>query len=271
MNFVAPFTEARPRSRGLNVDSGELRGRRSTGPSSWPATTGSARSRRRAASGATPSSSGSGCPPTSRCAAWRRRDPGGAAVRGRRVGRGHRAVPAERARSSCRTGTSPHGQGHVTSWAQIVADELGVTIEDVEVLHGDTQVSPLGLDTYGSRSVAVGATGPVPRPGEDQGEGEEDRRARAGGLGGRPRVRGRRVPGQGGARPGPDDPGARRLGVARPRPPGRNGAQPGRHGGRATRRTSRGRPGRTSAWSRWTPRPATVEISTTWPWTTAGR
>ena len=54
------------------------------------------------------------------------------------------------------TGTSPHGQGHVTTWAQIVADRLGVTVEEVEVLHGDTAVVPLGMDTYGSRSLAVG-------------------------------------------------------------------------------------------------------------------
>lgn len=55
-------------------------------------------------------------------------------------------------------GTSPHGQGHVTTWAQIASDTLGVTPEDVEVLHGDTSVSPLGMDTYGSRSASVGAT-----------------------------------------------------------------------------------------------------------------
>jgi carbon-monoxide dehydrogenase large subunit len=55
-------------------------------------------------------------------------------------------------------GTSPHGQGHVTTWAQIAADTLGVTPDDVEVLHGDTAVAPLGMDTYGSRSVSVGAT-----------------------------------------------------------------------------------------------------------------
>jgi aerobic carbon-monoxide dehydrogenase large subunit len=54
------------------------------------------------------------------------------------------------------TGTSPHGQGHATTWAQIAADELGVPFEDVEVLHGDTAVSALGMDTYGSRSLAVG-------------------------------------------------------------------------------------------------------------------
>ena len=53
-------------------------------------------------------------------------------------------------------GTSPHGQGHVTAFSQIVADQLGVPIENVEVLHGDTAVSQLGMDSYGSRSLAVG-------------------------------------------------------------------------------------------------------------------
>ncbi|NUR77169.1 MAG: molybdopterin-dependent oxidoreductase [Thermoleophilia bacterium] len=55
------------------------------------------------------------------------------------------------------TGVSPHGQGSVTVFAQVVADQLGVDYDDVEVLHGDTQVSPLGMDTYGSRGVAVGS------------------------------------------------------------------------------------------------------------------
>ncbi|GAB2488175.1 xanthine dehydrogenase family protein molybdopterin-binding subunit [Jatrophihabitans fulvus] len=54
------------------------------------------------------------------------------------------------------TGASPHGQGHETAFSQIVADQLGVAFEDVEVIHGDTQSSPKGLDTYGSRSLAVG-------------------------------------------------------------------------------------------------------------------
>lgn len=54
------------------------------------------------------------------------------------------------------TGTSPHGQGHVTSWSQIAADALGVTPGDVEVIHGDTASAPFGRDTYGSRSLAVG-------------------------------------------------------------------------------------------------------------------
>src|SRR3981081_1366425 len=59
------------------------------------------------------------------------------------------------------TGSSPHGQGPATAWSQIVADELGVPFEDVEVLHGDTQISPKGLDTYGSRSLVVGGVAVV--------------------------------------------------------------------------------------------------------------
>ena len=54
------------------------------------------------------------------------------------------------------TGATPHGQGHETSWSMIVADKLGVAPEDVDVLHSDTATSPLGLDTYGSRSLVVG-------------------------------------------------------------------------------------------------------------------
>ncbi|MGH9245587.1 MAG: xanthine dehydrogenase family protein molybdopterin-binding subunit [Acidimicrobiales bacterium] len=54
------------------------------------------------------------------------------------------------------TGSTPHGQGQETSWSQIVGDKFGVSPDDVEVLHSDTAVSPLGMDTYGSRSLAVG-------------------------------------------------------------------------------------------------------------------
>ncbi|GAB3438437.1 molybdopterin-dependent oxidoreductase [Streptomonospora sediminis] len=59
------------------------------------------------------------------------------------------------------TGSCAHGQGHATAWSQIVADKLGVAFEDVEVLHGDTRVSPKGMDTYGSRSLVVGGTAVV--------------------------------------------------------------------------------------------------------------
>ena len=54
------------------------------------------------------------------------------------------------------TGTSPHGQGHETSWAMIASEKLGIPPEDIDVLHSDTAIAPLGLDTYGSRSLAVG-------------------------------------------------------------------------------------------------------------------
>ena len=56
------------------------------------------------------------------------------------------------------TGATPHGQGQETSFAQIAADRLGVPIEDVVVYRGDTNVSPYGRDTYGSRATALGGT-----------------------------------------------------------------------------------------------------------------
>jgi len=54
------------------------------------------------------------------------------------------------------TGTSPHGQGHETVWSMLVADKLGIDPDDIDVLHSDTALAPLGLDTYGSRSLSVG-------------------------------------------------------------------------------------------------------------------
>jgi aerobic carbon-monoxide dehydrogenase large subunit len=54
------------------------------------------------------------------------------------------------------TGASPHGQGHDTGFAQIVADRIGISPDQVEVVHGDTDRGPFGMGTYGSRSLAVG-------------------------------------------------------------------------------------------------------------------
>jgi carbon-monoxide dehydrogenase large subunit len=56
------------------------------------------------------------------------------------------------------TGSSPHGQGHETTFAQIVADFLGVRFEEIAVLHGDTRTGPPGVGTFGSRSVALGGS-----------------------------------------------------------------------------------------------------------------
>ena len=56
------------------------------------------------------------------------------------------------------TGVSPHGQGEETTFAQIVGDELGVDIDDVLVVHGDTSIVQYGIGTFGSRATAVGGT-----------------------------------------------------------------------------------------------------------------
>ncbi|MEC7842796.1 MAG: molybdopterin cofactor-binding domain-containing protein [Candidatus Latescibacterota bacterium] len=54
------------------------------------------------------------------------------------------------------TGSHSHGQGHDTTFAQLVSDSLGIPMEDVEIVHGDTDLVPFGMGTYGSRSLAVG-------------------------------------------------------------------------------------------------------------------
>jgi carbon-monoxide dehydrogenase large subunit len=62
------------------------------------------------------------------------------------------------ARVTIMSGSHSHGQGHVTTFAQIAADELGVPLEDVEVLQGDTDTVPFGIGTFNSRSVPVGGS-----------------------------------------------------------------------------------------------------------------
>jgi carbon-monoxide dehydrogenase large subunit len=56
------------------------------------------------------------------------------------------------------TGSHQHGQGHETTFAQVVADKLGIPMEDVEIIHGDTETVAFGMGTYGSRSIAVGGS-----------------------------------------------------------------------------------------------------------------
>ena len=56
------------------------------------------------------------------------------------------------------TGSHSHGQGHETTFAQVVADRLGIPVENVDVVHGDTGRIPFGMGTYGSRSIAVGGS-----------------------------------------------------------------------------------------------------------------
>src|SRR5713226_6911431 len=56
------------------------------------------------------------------------------------------------------TGSHSHGQGHETTFSQLVADDLGIPMEQVEIVHGDTGIVPFGMGTYGSRSASVGGT-----------------------------------------------------------------------------------------------------------------
>jgi carbon-monoxide dehydrogenase large subunit len=56
------------------------------------------------------------------------------------------------------TGSHSHGQGHETTFAQVVADKLGIGMDDVEIVHGDSEAVAFGMGTYGSRSLAVGGT-----------------------------------------------------------------------------------------------------------------
>jgi len=66
------------------------------------------------------------------------------------------------------TGTSPHGQGHETTFAQIIADQLGVDFDQVVVRHGDTSITPMGFGTGGSRSLAVGGSAMLQAAGKVQ-------------------------------------------------------------------------------------------------------
>jgi carbon-monoxide dehydrogenase large subunit len=56
------------------------------------------------------------------------------------------------------TGTSPHGQGHVTSWSMLASEQLGIPMDRIEVVHGDTDLVPVGQGTMGSRSLQLGGS-----------------------------------------------------------------------------------------------------------------
>ena len=153
MNLIRRIDEARTSIMGLNVDSGELRAAARQGARARRVRQAPRRAARPARARATRSSSGSGSPPTSRCAGSPRRTSWARC--------GTRPADGTQPTIEClpsgkvivKTGTSPHGQGHETAWAQIVADGLGVTPDDIEVLHGDTPFDPA---RHGHVRVAVG-------------------------------------------------------------------------------------------------------------------
>lgn len=62
------------------------------------------------------------------------------------------------------TGSHSHGQGHETTFAQVVAARLGIPVENVDIVHGDTGRVPFGMGTYGSRSISAGGAAPHARP-----------------------------------------------------------------------------------------------------------
>ena len=74
------------------------------------------------------------------------------------------------------TGISPHGQGQETSFAQMIADEIGADYDEIVVHHGDTASNPQGNGTMGSRGMAVGGAAIMALVGQDPREGDGDRR-----------------------------------------------------------------------------------------------
>ena len=152
------------------------------------------RARRKAESrGQAASCAASASPPTSRPAASRPRRWSARSAPAPASARAPRCACTPPARCTVFTGSHSHGQGHETTFAQVVADELGMPIEDVEIVHGDTDKIPFGMGTYGSRSLAVGGSAIVKALRQDHRQGQEDRRAPAGGGRGRHRVQGRRA------------------------------------------------------------------------------
>ena len=178
----------------------QLRGRHRARPRSCSTTTSCAREQAAsAASASDPVQLGIGISTfTEMCGLAPSRVLGALRLRRRRLGDARRSGCCPPARSRWSPASSAHGQGHETAWSQIVADQLGVPFEDVEVLHGDTQISPRGMDTYGSRSLVVGGDRRGQGRREGDREGQADRRAPARGVsvddlefaGGRFRVRG---------------------------------------------------------------------------------
>ena len=145
-----------PRSCGLTYDSGNYEAATEQGQGAVRLRRAAPRAGGAAATAATRSSSASASRPSPRCAGWRRRGCSARWPTAPAAGSPRRSGCCPPARSRWSPARPAHGQGHETAWSQIVADQLGVPFEDIEVLHGDTQISPKGLDTYGSRSLAVG-------------------------------------------------------------------------------------------------------------------
>ena len=174
-NFIAPdqFPYENPSGLGtasggakIYIDSGQLRAGHGQG-----ARDGRLRRDRQGqgrGAQARASTSASACPPTSRCAASRPSKWIGA------VGEGWGAAMWESSNIKMHLtgkmvvtmGTQPQGQGHETTYAQVVGHELGIPMEDIVVQHSDTQGTPFGYGSYGSRTSSVGMTAAIKASGK---------------------------------------------------------------------------------------------------------
>ena len=146
---------------GLTYDSGNYEAATKR-RSSCSGTTSCGASRPSAGSVATRAARPRASPPTPRCAGWRRPVAGRAGVRRRGLGGGHRSHAGDRQGRSCHR----HVAARAGPRDHVRADRRGgsgVPFDDVDVIHGDTLTAPFGLDTYGSRSLAVGGVA-VQRP-----------------------------------------------------------------------------------------------------------
>ena len=229
--------------------------RRSTGCSSTSTSTRSAPSRRRCARRV--STAGSGSRRTPRSAGSRRRGSPGQAGVGVQAGGWESAMVRvhNTGAVTAYTGTSGHGQGHETAFAQIVADRLGVDPEIVEVIHGDTGTGPGGPQHVRLALARRRRRGARPVREQDRRQGQGGRRPQPRGGARGHRAGRRQVLGQGLARQGDDARRGRRRRVPATWSP-RGWTRGSRRRRSTTRRTSCSRSGRTRAWSTSTRRPA---------------
>ena len=167
------------------------------------------------------------------------------------------------------TGSHSHGQGHETTFAQVVADKLGIDPSQIDIVHGDTAKIPFGMGTYGSRSLAVGGAAISNAARQGHRQGQEDRRPSDGGRRERHRLRERRIRRQGHRQ---EDAVRRRRadGLRAAQVPARDaGAGAGGNRPSTTRRTSPIPPAPTSARSRSSRRRANSRSCSSRPPTTS--
>ena len=139
----------------------------------------------------------SASPPTSRPAASRPPRPSARSAPASACGNRPRCASIPTGTVEVLTGSHSHGQGHETTFAQLVSQRLGIPIEQVSIVHGDTDKVQFGMGTYGSRSGAVGMSAIFKAIDKIDRQGQEGRGLRAGGASGDGRLQGRHLLRQG--------------------------------------------------------------------------